>query len=250
MDYKMDLIIKILLSIFLVRLFYLHIKSFAFSYAGKIAVYFNLNYQYSFETAKGVIELLLIVSMHFIFCIFLLNLSKISFPHLGVSFSVNPTLLFKGFLLGIGVMGASSLLGRFYIELMKSCSRYFFPEQLKNWLTMARGGWIRHHFHTLEVLPIPMALAVTLGQVIAEEIVFRGVCINYFSQNGNLIALMISTLLFMYMQIFHMPNKTSAVFPVIGALVFGLVGGILYLHVHTLLPLIIAHITFFSVAVL
>jgi membrane protease YdiL (CAAX protease family) len=250
MFYDYYLIPKIAISVLLVILFYDYIKSFVFLSAGRLALKLKLTRYYTFETSKGVVELPLIVLLHFIFCFFIFKLSHISIDQLGLAKLPSPILLFEGVLLGVGVMGASALLGRFYIELM----RYFFPrkypQDIKNWLAMARSGWIRHHFHTLEVLPVPIALLITLGQVCAEEIIFHGILINYFLSYGQLIALVVSTSLFMYMQIFHMPNRVCGAFPMIGALVMGVVGGVLYLQVHTLLPLIIAHITFFAVAVL
>lgn len=242
--------IKIAVFIFLITFFYYYIKSCVFIHAGRIATLFRITRLYSFEVSKGVIELPTIVILHFLFCVLLLKLTQISFVDLRIFDLSNPLLLSEGCLLGIGVMGASSLLGRIYIEIMRYMFPKKYPSDIRNWLAMARGGWIRHHFHVLEVLPIPIALTITLGQVCAEEIVFRGVLMNYFHNNGDYIALVISTLLFMIMQIFHMSNRVSSVFPVIGALVLGVTGGLMYVHVHTLLPLIIAHITFFAVAVL
>lgn len=243
------LLAKIICCLSLIIIFYKNIKQYAFDHSGKIAVFFKLNRFYPYETSKGVIELSFIVILHFLFCIFLIKFLGIKLSQLGINLK-EPLLLFEGVLLGIGIMGTSALIGRLSIEFLRYIYKNKYSYGIKDWLAMARSGWIRHYFHTLEVLPLPLALLVTLGQVCGEEIVFRGVLINYFLPYGKYIALFISTTLFMYMQTFHMPNRLSGVFPMIGALVVGLASGTLYIYTHTLLPLIIAHFTFFAVAVL
>jgi membrane protease YdiL (CAAX protease family) len=243
-------IYNLLISFALIIGFYKYTKYFIFSYSGRVASFCELTRIYTYETAKGFVELPIVVFAHLIFCVMAIKTLGVHYDQLGLLKIPSFALCLEGMMLGIGVMGFSALIGRFYIEIL----RYFFvekyPKDIKNWLAMARSGWIRHHFHTLEVLPIPLALSVTLGQVCAEEIMFRGVLINYFLPYGEATALIISTLLFMVMQVFHMPNRTCSVFPMIGALVMGGVGGYLYVKTHTLYPLIIAHITFFATAVL
>lgn len=242
--------LKLFIILLSMIIFYHYIKSFILYYSGHIAIKCKLTKLYSYEVSKGVIELPIIVISHFIFCYSLIKVTHINLSLLNIFHLSSPILIVEGAILGIGVMGAASLLGRSYIEMM----RFLFPKKysanIRNWLAMARGGWIRHHFHAIEVLPVPIALLITLGQVCAEEIIFRGVILNYFLMYGKYIALFISTSLFMMMQTFQMPNRISSIFPVIGALVLGLIGGILYMNVPVLLPLIIAHITFFAVAVL
>ncbi len=250
MQLTLDFSLKLILSIIFIILFYKYLKDLIYYQSGRIAIYLGLTHYYTYEMSKGVIELPIIVIAHGLFCLFLIKMTGLNLTTLGLVPIPAFSLLAYGLLLGLGVMGTSALIGRFYIEFLRYFFKKKYPQDLRNWLAMARSGWIRHYFHTLEVLPIPLALFITLGQVCAEEIVFRGVVINVFLNDGKYIALTISVILFMCMQVFHMPNRVSAVFPMIGALVMGLVGGFLYLHIHTLIPLIIAHITFFAVAVL
>jgi membrane protease YdiL (CAAX protease family) len=245
-----NLIFKLLFSVAFIIAFYQYVKSYLIRYAGKIALKLKISQFHPYETSKGVVELPAIVFLHLLFCLLFMKVTHVTFEDLGLTKKIDVLSIIEGILLGIGVMGTASLIGRLYIEWLRYLFPNRYPSDIKNWLAMARSGWIRHYFHTLEVLPIWIALSVTLGQVCAEEIVFRGILINYFLPQGKIIALTIATLLFMYMQIFQMPNRLSSAFPVIGAFVMGTVGGILYLHSHNLLPLIIAHITFFTVAVL
>ncbi len=241
---------KILSCFFIVLLFYKYIKSIAYRYAGNIAVYLGFTKFHSYEVAKGFVELMLIVIAHVVFCIILFHGYHLTCADLGIRYFPDMRLIAQGALLGVGVMGASSLLGRMYIELMKFYSSHTSRLDTKNWLTMARGGWIRHHYHTIQVLPIPVAIMVTLGQVFAEELVFRGVFVNVFLPWGIVAAVCFSTLFFMLMQVFYMPNRIASIFPVIGALVVGVINSYLFIATHNLYPLIVAHIVFFTFAVL
>ena len=82
-------------------------------------------------------------------------------------------------------------------------------------------------------------------QIGAEETVFRGILIPYFNQDSVIISVIISTALFILMQAFHMPSLLSALFPMIGATVMGIVHGILFINNPSIIPLIIAHLSFF-----
>ena len=188
-------------------------------------------------------------SSHVLYCIFLLTLFHIRWQDLGL-FEADPLLLLYGVVLGIGSMAVSSLLCRVAIAVVGQLAPGKAPGDLKNWLAMARAGWLRHHLKTLEIVPLPLAFLLISVQIAAEEIVFRGVLINFYLPFGPAVALAASVTFFTIMQAFHMPSLQSAMFPVIGALVMGLVHGLLYLAVPVLLPLIVAHIVFFAIAVL
>ncbi len=244
----MTLIYQILLSAIMIVIFYHYTKLFIFNVALKIAYYLQLTCRYPLEVAKGVVELPLVVIAHLIFSLLLIFMFSIPLDKIGLFHLESYFLIPLGFLLGIGMMGFSSLLCRAVIEIL----RHFpgFPSEVKDWLVMARSGWLRHHLHTIDVLFVPLAVIVTLGQVCGEEIVFRGVMMNYFLSYGPWIAVFISTLLFSFMQIFHMPSLLSAIFSVTGATIIGVISSIMYLNVPSLIPLIIVHLTFFIIAVL
>lgn len=250
MEIYINFLIRLSLSIVVIILFYQYIKLFIINASTKMARLLQITRYYSFEKAKGVVELPIIVVAHIVFALSLVFLLDFSFTSIGLVKPSTWLLIPLGAMLGIGMMGVSSLLCRAVIEILRQLRFSNAPYEVKDWLIMVRSGWLRHHLQTLEILPIPLALLVTLGQVCGEEIVFRGAMFHYFLPHGPCVAIFISTLLFMIMQIFHMPSLLSSIFSIIGALVIGLVDGIVYLHVSNLIPLIVAHITFFAVAVL
>lgn len=241
---------RLLLITLLIIAFYYYFKIFLFHAANKISIYFNMTRHYSVEMAKGVVELPLIVIMHFTFCLMIIYLLSIpiqvSIPS-ATKIIVDITV---GIFLGIGMMGFSSLLCRAFIEILRHIPHPYFPKEVKNWLIMTRSGWLRHYFHTIEALPFIMSLPIVLGQVFCEELMFRGILIPYFLPAGPWVAIIVSTILFMFMQLFHLPSLLSGIFPMVGSLVIGLINSILYAKFFNLLPLVIAHFTFFIVAVL
>lgn len=110
---------------------------------------------------------------------------------------------------------------------------------------------MRNHYAAARAAHWSLAGALITLQVTMEEVVFRGVMISFLQQPvGAVAAAAISGALFAVMQAFHMPTWKSAMFPVIGALVMGLVHGWLLLATGLLVPLIVAHIVFFVFAVL
>ncbi len=238
------------LSTIIIVFFYFYIKLQIFNMAPKIAYYFRITQHYSIEMAKGVVELPLVVLFHIAFSVILMSLFSVPLNTLGFTFSNVALYLLVGVLLGIGMMSFSSLLCRAVIEILRHIPKPCFALEIKDWLVMTRSGWLRHYFHTIDVLSLPLALSIIFAQICCEEIVFRGILLHYFLPAGLCEALMGSTILFMFMQLFHMPNLMSSIFPWIGSMVIGVVNGILYLKQGDLLPLIIAHFTFFIVAVL
>lgn len=97
-------------------------------------------------------------------------------------------------------------------------------------------------------LPLPPLAALILLYVAVEEVVFRGVVIAAVGDAGMGVALAASVTLFVGIQVFNMPSWRAAMFPVLGALVVGVVHGALYLAVPDITPLIVAHFVLFMVA--
>lgn len=241
---------QFLLSTTLIIFFYLYVKSYIFYVAPRVAFYLQVTRRHSVEMAKGVIELLMVVLLHIVFSMVLLLSLAIPVTMPGLTLTRIVLYIPIGILLGIGMMGLSSLLCRAIIEILRHISKPYFPQEVKDWLILTRSGWLRHYLHTIDVLSLPLALVAVFGQVCCEEMVFRGAFLHYFLPTGSCVALIGSTLLFMLMQLFHMPNLVSGIFPLIGSMVIGVFNGILYLKYANIFPLIIAHFSFFIVAVL
>ncbi len=51
-------------------------------------------------------------------------------------------------------------------------------------------------------------------------------------------------------RVFIMPNFIGAMFPVVGSIVMGVVHSLLYVLEPSLLPLVVAHVTFFMLAII
>jgi len=91
--------------------------------------------------------------------------------------------------------------------------------------------------------PVP-AVAIALP-LMAEEFLFRGLAVTLLRPQGGVAAVVLTTAIFMVAQIAGMPSWFSSVPAIGGALVVGLVHAYLFWAVPTLVPLLLAHLTFF-----
>jgi len=227
--------------------FYKYIKIFLIRLAKWIAKISNWYNHSSLQERTGTFELILIASSHVIFCLLLIHVFSLNLQVLGL-FKINISSIIYGAVLGVGEMYLSSLLCLFAIRLMQTFQYQNAPNNIEGWSVLAKAGWIRHHFHTVNLIPIIPAYLVVLLQLASEEVIFRGVLFNLFLPYGFFAAFFISLILFAYMQIFLMPSIKSCIFPVIGAITMGVFHGYLYFKTGELVPLIIAHFSFFIIA--
>jgi membrane protease YdiL (CAAX protease family) len=160
---------------------------------------------------------------------------------------VEPILLLLGALLGVGEAALASFLG--FLSLRAAQARAGEGQDSRDWLATGRGGWIRFYLRTAEIAPAPLLLAVTAFYVSVEETLFRGVMITFLSAQGAGLAVALSTILFVTVQVFHMPSWRAAIFPALGGLVIGVVHGVLFVATGDLAPLIVAHLVMFLVFV-
>ena len=247
MDYI--LISKLLFVFFLIFIYYKIIKDFIYRISPAIAMSLPILSKYPTVKATGVIEILLIASSHLVFCLSLIYLFKLSWEQLGLN-NINLIELMYGILLGIAMLAITTLLCRFFMIFLKRIFPKHLPKDIKSWVTLARGGWMRHHLHNFQILPIYLALVTLILQISSEEIIFRGVLLNYFINYDPLLAIIISTVLFVFMQSFQTPNWIVAMFPMVGSLVSGIFFSAVYLKTKGLVSLITAHCVFFLLAAL
>jgi len=158
-----------------------------------------------------------------------------------------PLLLLLGALLGVGEAALASFLG--FLCLRAAQAREGGDQDSRDWLATGRGGWIRFYLRTAEIAPAPLLLAVTAFYVTVEETLFRGVLITFLSAEGAGFAVAVSTIMFVTVQVFHMPSWRAAMFPALGGLVVGVVHGVLFVTTGDLAPLIVAHLMMFLVLV-
>lgn len=159
----------------------------------------------------------------------------------------DPTLLLLGAMLGVGEAALASFLG--FVGLRAAQARAGRRQDSRDWLATGRGGWIRLFLRTAEIAPVPLLLAVSAFYVTVEEILFRGVMITFLSTRGAGLAVTVSTIAFVMVQLFHMPSWRAAMFPALGGLVVGVVHGVLFVTTGDLAPLIVAHFMMFLVLV-
>ncbi len=123
------------------------------------------------------------------------------------------------------------------------------PAGVEGWLSVARGGWIRYYLRTAAVAPRWLLILATTLYVAGEELIFRGVVLTT-SGLAPALAVAMSVVLFAAAQVFYTPGWRTALFPILGAVVLGVVHGILFVTVPDVTPLIVAHATMFLVTVL
>ncbi len=236
-----------LVLLIVIQVYYLHIKKFIFAQAPPWARVFGLTHRYPVTAAAGVLQFIVIACTHMLLSASLCRYLGIN-PLSSLSLS-----LISGMwcvVIGIGCVTVTTLLCQLGMLLASTFFSAAVPVNAAEWWRIARAGWMRHHQHNMAILPRSIALLMVCLQLTAEEIIFRVIMLQLFSEAGSVIAIILSTTFFMYMQIFHMPSFASAMFPVLGALVLGCVNAVLYELTHSVTALIIIHMSYFIVAVL
>ena len=198
----------------------------------------------------GVSRLVLAGIMQLIFVSFLVILFPIHWSEL-LPGHLNPILLLLGVILGIAEAALGSQLAFLAFRLADTVQRNKQPMSMEAWLTVARGGWMRYYVRTAAVAPRPLLVGVTALYVVGEELVFRGVVLGATAPRiGAGFAGCLSVVLFLLAQVSYTPGWRTALFPLVGALVVGVVHAYLYTIVPEIAPLMVAHVTMFLVAVL
>jgi membrane protease YdiL (CAAX protease family) len=206
--------------------------------------------QIKLHELKGVIEMILIVISHLVFCYLLSEFLDISLLQLWHPHQLHWEFILLGILLGIGQMTCSATICILLIRLLQYCFPNRVPTSSQHWVTQSRAGWIRHHLDTIQHIPKIIAVIIITLQITAEETVFRGLLFTTLQSFSPYVALFCSSFLFSLIQAFLMPRKISSLFPIVGALVMGLSNAYLYMNFPNLYPLIIGHVVFFLFSLL
>jgi membrane protease YdiL (CAAX protease family) len=241
--------LRILTAALFVYAYYDYGKRALFTICKRLAARLPLAKKHPLHHIDNAVELLAVGVSHIALCALLTVVLGLDARALG--FTATPALallILLGVPLGIGEMVLSALLCRAILQTLLVVAPANAPSDLQGWLTVSRGGWMRHYVRTVEILPMFVTLPLTCLNVGAEEFVFRGLMLNYFSALGPVIAIVLATAFFALMQTFLMPSWTNALFPVVGALVMGVTHGVLFTLVPCLPPLIVAHLVFFAFA--
>jgi len=162
----------------------------------------------------------------------------------GMIAGLSPELLALGALLGFGELALASFLGTLVVRL--DLMRGSDERTVRAWIAQGRGGWMGLFGATVAAAPPWFALASVSLYVAGEELVFRAIMIDATAGAGAAAAVALSLILFVIVQAFNMPSIRAATFPIVGAVVVGIVHGVLFWQTYDLLPLILAHVTFFA----
>jgi Type II CAAX prenyl endopeptidase Rce1-like len=239
-----DFFTKFVVLSLAVVVYYRFVATKIVGYSRLVAGRLQLARRYSFSEVDHIIRLALAGTSQLAFCLVLIWVGHLDLAQLGLT-EVRPALILYGILLGIGEMALGSFLGYVGMRVAMVLASERVPTELKDWLTIARGGWMRDLLKTAEIMPLPLAFLSIILYIAIEETIFRGVLITAFLPAGTTWALGASILLFMLVQTFNMPSWSSAMFPLMGALVIGFLHGSLFLAVPEIVPLIVAHFVFF-----
>jgi membrane protease YdiL (CAAX protease family) len=201
--------------------------------------------RWSLAELDGVVRLLLAGLMQAGFAVLLLAILAIRLP---VGMDVRLALL--GVPLGIAEAGLATYAAYLGSRIAERIRPGRTPTTVEGWLAVARGGWIRYYLRTAAAFPPWLLVAATVLYVGGEEVVFRGIVLTTAAHLPVLAAVTLSTALFAAAQVFYTPGWRTALFPVLGAVVLGVVHGCLYATTPQLAPLIVAHATMFLVTVL
>lgn len=157
-----------------------------------------------------------------------------------------PVLLLFGAVLGIGEMALASLLGLIAMRVAMVIAPAS-PTRLHHWYVLVNSGWMRLFNKAIELLPRPASFVLVGLYVAVEEMIYRGIVLTVLLPLGEVWAVLISTAIFAGYQLFNMPTLRAAMFPVVGAVMMGLVHGWLYVTIPDIWPLVVAHIVYFMV---
>jgi len=233
-------LMKLLIAGGSIHVFYHYGKPIIFHNATTVANFTKLTKHFSLTEVSSVAGIMLLIVSQLLFCLLLMFTLNVPWPLLGLS-HVTPIMIIYGILLGVGEFGFSSLLYQIIITHVTTRPIPFLQFSERNNFIPPQSEDLRHFIHIARVANIVVMLLLMFALIGIEEMVFRGVMIYYFKSYNEVFAIGLPTLLFVYKQVQNVPINMNILFPVISALVIGVVHGILYLKTGLLFPLIIAH---------
>ena len=144
-----------------------------------------------------------------------------------------------GLLLGVGEYSVSATLCKFAISVAVA----FSASEESDWASLMRSGWMGSYFRCRASIGLPATLVLASIYVLGEEMMFRGAILGSLLVNyGPAPALAGSIGAFVAVQFASMPSVRAAMFPIIGAIVIGVVHGLVYLDTRDLTALCTAHV--------
>jgi membrane protease YdiL (CAAX protease family) len=198
---------------------------------------------YPLSVVEDVVRMAVATAEQLIFCSVLIVIAGYSMSDIGFG-TLRGDRVILGAILGVGEMGLGSFFGFVAMSVQAGVTGVDLSSARNRSLINLSGGWMGEILRTLNVVPLPFGLLIVFLYVAGEEIVFRSVMITQLMRYGPALCVAGSTALFAVVQKFGMPTWRGALFPVIGAVVVGIVHGSLFVAISDITPLIIAHFVF------
>jgi 4-amino-4-deoxy-L-arabinose transferase-like glycosyltransferase len=115
----------------------------------------HLARQYAVSEVDHAVELILAGISQLGFCLLLIWIAHLDFTQLGLT-RIHVALILYGILLGIGEMALGSFLVYVSMRIAMILVPERVPTELKDWLTIARGGWMSYYLKTVQIMPLPL----------------------------------------------------------------------------------------------
>jgi membrane protease YdiL (CAAX protease family) len=216
--------------------------------SGSIVRSLGLARRYPPRDADALVRLPLAGLSQALFCCLLLLATRADVGRL-VGGRLSLVLLVYAPLLGLGELAVARFVGELAIRAGSALGS---PVDLRSpfaWQALGSSGWMQRYTASRELLPRAVWIATVGLYVAGEELVFRGAVLSYLGPIlGPAGAVALSVLLFALVQTFDLPSWRAALLPLSGALVVGVVHGVLFVSTGAVPPLVVAHFVFFAVA--
>lgn len=155
----------------------------------------------------------------------------------------NPIYILYGILLGIGLAGVSLFISQLLTVGINTC-------KARDSAIVNSSNLSGNHVNARYIFSVYIWFPILLIQLASEEIIFRGACLHIFLHASMGIAILISTTLFVFMDLITAPLTTDTMFSMIGSLLVGTIHGYLFAITNNIVPLIVSHVVFFIFVVL
>jgi membrane protease YdiL (CAAX protease family) len=208
----------------------------------------SLGRRWAVADLDGVVRLLLAGAMQLVFIGFMVAVLPVALGDF-MSHGWDPVLVALGVPLGIAEAGLATYVAYVGTQVIERVGPSGAPSGIEAWLTVGRGGWVRYYLRTASVAPGWLLVVATTVYVAGEELVFRGLLLTVGRHLPAVVVVTVSVALFCLAQVFYTPGWETALFPVLGAVVVGILHSSLFMVVPDVTPLIVAHTVMFLVTV-
>jgi membrane protease YdiL (CAAX protease family) len=158
--------------------------------------------------------------------------------------------LLGGVVLGLGFAAVGTVLAQAVALVNAWASSRSTADAYADLERLGHSGWMRGYGIARERWRM-FGYALSALTIAGEELAFRGVALPLLAAGvGDWAAVVLTTVLFVAMQTTNMPSFRSAAIPMSSAVVIGVIQSVLALRTADMLPLLVAHYSFFVLVLL